>query len=114
MSAEAQSVQFKSSPFWRLMPAGMRKRWWLFRPFDWIARHWPTGNRGGLLVIRMDGIGDMVLFRNSLDHYAAAFGVAKSDITVLGCESWGPVADQVFAGYRVGIAPRRQKRRFVY
>ncbi|MBT3658207.1 MAG: glycosyltransferase family 9 protein [Rhodospirillaceae bacterium] len=115
MSAEAQSVQFKSSPFWRLMPAGMRKRWWLFRPFDWIARHWPTGNRGGLLVIRMDGIGDMVLFRNSLDHYAAAFGVAKSDITVLGCESWGPVADQVFAGYRVvTINEHKYARRAFY
>jgi len=49
----------------------------------------------------MDGIGDMVLFRRALDSYAEAFAVATSEITVLGCDSWAPIADQVFAGYRV-------------
>ncbi len=88
--------------FWRLLPSGMRRRWWLFRPLDLIARHFPTVRpRKGMLVVRMDGIGDMVLFRRTLDHYAAAFGVDKSDITILGCESWGRIADTVFAGYRV-------------
>ena len=48
----------------------------------------------------MDGIGDMVLFRKALDAYAEALGVAREDITVLGCASWAPIADIVFADYR--------------
>ena len=49
----------------------------------------------------MDGIGDMVLFRPSLDHYAKALGAEKDDITVLGCDSWGPITDAVFGEYKV-------------
>jgi ADP-heptose:LPS heptosyltransferase len=100
--AGAPARRFQAGAFWRAMPAGMRRRWWVFRPLDLIARHWPVfRKRRGVLVVRMDGIGDMVLFRRALDHYAAAFGVDKSDITVLGCESWGKLADEVFPGYRV-------------
>jgi len=96
------SRSFRATAFWRALPAGMRRRWWMFRPFDVIARHWPVFRKpSGVLVVRMDGIGDMVLFRLALDHYADAFGVGKDGITVLGCESWGKLADQVFAGYRV-------------
>lgn len=98
----ADRPQVRVSAFWRMFPAGMRRRWWMFRPFDLIARHFPVfKRRRGLLVVRMDGIGDMMLFRQSLDHYADAFGVDLADITVLGCESWKPIADTVFAGYRV-------------
>tara|TARA_E500000331_G_scaffold358558_1_gene426615 strand:+ start:2817 stop:3938 length:1122 start_codon:yes stop_codon:yes gene_type:complete len=80
----------------------MRKRWWLFRLFDRVARDWLIMRlRRGLLVIRMDGIGDMVIFRNSLDDYSEAFGVKISEITILGCNSWGSVAQQIFEGYRV-------------
>ena len=94
--------RFAANAFWRALPAGMRRRWWMFRPLDLIARHWPVlRKRRGVLVVRMDGIGDMVLFRRALDHYAEAFGVDKSEITVLGCESWGTLKDQVFQGYRV-------------
>jgi len=94
--------QFKRSAFWRLLPAGMRKRWWMFRPLDLIARYWPVFKpQKGILVIRMDGIGDMVLFRRSLDRYAEIFGTIKSDITILGCKSWEGLADEVFSGYRV-------------
>jgi len=94
--------RFEASRFWRALPSGMRRRWWLFRPLDLIARHWPLFKpRRGVLVIRMDGIGDMVLFRRALDHYAESFGVDRSDISVLGCASWGPIADTVFEGYRV-------------
>jgi len=90
------------SAFWRMFPAGMRRRWWMFRPFDLIARHFPVFKpRRGLLVVRMDGIGDMMLFRQSLDHYADAFGVSRADITVLGCDSWKPIAANIFADYRV-------------
>ena len=80
----------------------MRRRWWLFRLFDLFCRYVPVFKlRRGLVVIRMDGIGDMVLFRQSLDHYADAFSVDKSEITVIGCKSWQSIADEVFAGYRV-------------
>ncbi len=97
-----QSPRFKTTAFWRMLPVGMRRRWWLFRLFDLAARRWPAFRpRRGLLVIRMDGIGDMVLFRASLDHYAEAFGVAPDDITVLGCDSWSSIATELFAGYRV-------------
>jgi ADP-heptose:LPS heptosyltransferase len=98
------SRRFAATAFWRMLPAGMRRRWWMFRPFDLIARHWPVFRKPrGLLVVRMDGIGDMVLFRRALDHYAEAFGVDKSEITVLGCESWRALVGDVFAGYRVVV-----------
>jgi ADP-heptose:LPS heptosyltransferase len=94
--------QFRKTAFWRALPAGMRRRWWMFRILDLIARHWPVFKKPrGVLVIRMDGIGDMVLFRQALDHYAGIFGVDKSDITVIGCTSWGTLTDVVFEGYRV-------------
>jgi ADP-heptose:LPS heptosyltransferase len=87
-----------------LWPAGMRRRWWMFRPLDLLVRHWPVFKKPkGLLVVRMDGIGDMVLFRRTLDHYAEAFGVEKKDVTVLGCASWGGVTKEIFQGYRVRV-----------
>ena len=96
------SNPFVTSAFWRMFPAGMRRRWWWFRAFDLMARHWPVFKpRRGLIVVRMDGIGDMVLFRSSLDHYAEAFKVDQSEITVVGCNSWKALAEQVFEGYRV-------------
>jgi ADP-heptose:LPS heptosyltransferase len=96
--------RFVTSRFWRTLPAGMRRRWWMFRPLDLVARHWPVfARRRGMLVVRMDGIGDMVLFRNTLDHYAEAFGIDAADITVLGCASWGSIAGEVFAGYRLRL-----------
>jgi len=80
----------------------MRRRWWLFRFFDLIAKYIPVfHSRQGVLVVRMDGIGDMVLFRTSLDHYAEVFGVEKSDITVLGCESWDAITSEVFKDYKI-------------
>ncbi|MBL6957685.1 MAG: glycosyltransferase family 9 protein [Rhodospirillales bacterium] len=101
---ETPGHRFVTSTFWRSFPAGMRRRWWLFRPFDFFVRRFPTfRRRRGVLVIRMDGIGDMVLFRNTLDHYAEIFGVDNSEITVLGCTSWGSITDEVFKGYRVRV-----------
>lgn len=99
---DASRPRVSVSAFWRMFPAGMRRRWWMFRPLDLIARHFPVFRSArGVLVVRMDGIGDMMLFRQSLDHYAEAFGVDKADITVLGCDSWKPIAGNVFDGYRV-------------
>lgn len=81
---------------------GMRRRWWLFRPGDWIARFLPVLKpKRGLMIVRLDGIGDMVLFRPALDSYAEAFGVSRSDITIIGCKSWAGLTDIAFAGYRV-------------
>jgi len=51
--------------------------------------------------VRMDGIGDMVLFRRSLEHYGQVLGLSPSEITILGCKSWGAVAAEIFAGYRL-------------
>ncbi|CAA7627008.1 glycosyltransferase family 9 protein [Magnetospirillum sp. SS-4] len=74
----------------------------MFRPIDALVALWPVRRRRrGLLVVRMDGIGDMVMFRAALERYPDAFGVAKSDITVLGCNSWKSLADEVFAGFTV-------------
>ena len=102
MSCGLLVSRFRRSIFWRLMPAGMRKRWWLFRPLDLIARYWPVLKQPrGVLVVRMDGIGDMVLFRRSLDHYSEIFNVASSEIIIIGCESWGALAEEVFRDYRV-------------
>lgn len=85
-----------------LAPRGMRRRWWLFRPIDALVALWPAPRaKKGVLVVRMDGIGDMVMFRSALEHYPDAFGVAKSDITVLGCHSWRSLAEHAFAGFRV-------------
>ncbi len=112
----AAPVSVVAGGFWRLLPAGMRRRWWLFRGFDRAARNrMILRPRQGLLAIRMDGIGDMVLFRNSLDDYADAFGQPPSQITVLGCKSWAPVANEVFAGYRViAIDEHRYARNLLY
>ncbi|WP_239988481.1 glycosyltransferase family 9 protein [Paramagnetospirillum kuznetsovii] len=86
----------------RGFPRGMRRRWWLFRPIDALVALWPVRRRRkGVLVVRMDGIGDMVMVRAALEHYPAAFGVDKSDITILGCQSWKSLADVIFAGFKV-------------
>ena len=101
-SPSAVSVSVKSNAFWRWFPLGMRRRWWLFRLFDIFCRYVPIfKNRRGLAIIRMDGIGDMVLFSQSLDYYAEAFSIDKSEITIIGCNSWQSIAAEVFAGYGV-------------
>ena len=70
--------KFNVSQFWRCFPAGMKKRWWLFRLTDLMSIYWPLfKTRVGLVVVRMDGIGDMVLFRNSLDYYGEIFGFSE-------------------------------------
>ena len=93
---------YKTSWFWRVFPSGMRRRWWLFRLADIIAKNWPVFSaKQGLLVVRMDGIGDMVLFKQSLEHYASTFRVQKKQITILGCKSWESVADKIFGNYKV-------------
>jgi ADP-heptose:LPS heptosyltransferase len=66
-----------------------------------MARLWPVWRRPrGVLVIRMDGIGDMVLFQGAFRHYPEALGVARSEITVLGGRSWASLAETVYPGCR--------------
>ena len=77
------------------------RRWWLFRPFDLLARLWPVWRKPkGALVIRIDGIGDMVLFHSVFRHYPAALGLPSAEITLLGCASWASLAPQLFPGCR--------------
>jgi ADP-heptose:LPS heptosyltransferase len=112
----ATPTTVETSAFWRLLPAGMRRRWWLFRWTDALQRmRTLTRARKGVLVIRMDGIGDMVLFRNSLDDYAEAFDVPKAQIFILGCKSWVSVADPLFDGYHLmAIDEHKSARRLLY
>jgi len=114
--SDSPAPRFQTNAFWRTLPAGMRRRWWFFRLFDLLARFWPVfKKRRGLVVVRMDGIGDMVLFRNSLDAYSEAFGIDAKDITVIGCNSWAGIADQLFDGYRVlPINEHRYAKRPLY
>lgn len=85
-----------------LFPKGMRRRWWFFRPIDALVALCPAPRRKkGVLVVRMDGIGDMVMFRSALDHYPEALGVDAGEITVLGCNSWRSLAEFAFAGFNV-------------
>lgn len=99
-----------------LFPAGMRRRWWLFRPIDALVALWTAPRvKKGVLVVRMDGIGDMVMFRRALEHYPQALGVDKADITVLGCNSWKGLADQVFPGFKfVAIDEHAYEKKWLY
>lgn len=99
-----------------LAPTGMRRRWWLFRPIDALVALWPVrGKRKGVVVVRMDGIGDMVMFRRALDHYPAAFGVDRSEITVLGCNSWRGLGPEVFDGFNlVTIDEHAYEKKWLY
>jgi len=82
-------------------PGPLPRRWWLFRSFDLLARLWPVWRkRQGVLVVRIDGIGDMVLFHGAFAHYAQVLSVARCDITLLGCASWASLAPQLFPGCR--------------
>jgi len=86
----------------KMFPKGMRRRWWLFRPIDALVALWPAPKiKRGVLVVRMDGIGDMVMHRAALDHLAGVLGVLQDEITVLGCNSWKGLVDRIFQGYRV-------------
>ncbi len=116
LSGLEQAKMRFSRLFPRLFPFGMRKRWWLFRPIDLVVALTPGRSpKRGLLIVRMDGLGDMALFRRCLDHYPRVFGFAKEEITVLGCHSWRKLADVVFAGYRVvTIDEARFEKRFLY
>ncbi|HXE27643.1 MAG TPA: glycosyltransferase family 9 protein [Stellaceae bacterium] len=77
------------------------RRWFLFYPLDLLARFWPVfGKPRGVLVVRIDGIGDMVLFHPAFAHYAQALGVAPSEITILGCQSWAALAPKFFPGIK--------------
>jgi ADP-heptose:LPS heptosyltransferase len=77
------------------------RRWWLFRPIDLLARLWPVGRqRRGVLLVRIDGIGDMAMFQGAFEHYASALDVRPDEITLLGCRSWASLAPALFPGCR--------------
>lgn len=99
-----------------LFPKGMNKRWWLFRPIDLLVFLLkPRRSKRGLLVVRMDGLGDMILFRRALDYYPQAFNIAKSDITILGCNSWRTLAPYIFEGFNIAtIDEHAFEKKFTY
>ena len=85
-----------------ILLGGMKKRWWLFRPVDlFISLCSPKKKKQGLLIVRMDGLGDMVLFRRALERYPKIFNLKKEEITILGCDSWKSVATDIFKRYNV-------------
>lgn len=91
MSANAASPGTRRKP----------RRWLLFRPLDLLARLRPVWRRKrGVLVVRIDGIGDVVLFHGAFAHYTAALGLEAREITVLGCKSWASLAPVFFPGAR--------------
>jgi len=85
-----------------ILLSGMKKRWWLFRPVDLLVSLCsPKKEKKGLLIVRMDGLGDMVLFRRVLERYPKIFHLKKKEITILGCNSWRSVVTDIFKGYNV-------------
>lgn len=96
-------------------PRGMRKRWWMFRPIDWLCACLPRRRGGGLLLVRMDGIGDMALFQPYVDAYREALGYGREQTTILGCDSWRTLGPALFPGYRLQtIAEKRFEKSFLY
>lgn len=71
--------------------------------------------RKGLVIVRMDGIGDMALFRSSLDHYETTFETNKRNITIVGCKSWSSLSEELFRGYKViGINEHNYAKNLFY
>jgi ADP-heptose:LPS heptosyltransferase len=103
----------KRLPF---LPKGMNNRWWQFRIIDLITSiKRSRKSKKGLVVIRMDGLGDMILFRQSLDYYCEAFSLTPEDITILGCNSWRTLSDTIFKEYNVvTINEHAYERKFSY
>lgn len=99
-----------------LFPKGMGGRWWLFRCIDCIVfllrRRKP---RQGLLILKIDAIGDLILFLPVLNDYLEAFKVDKSRVTIVGHDSWQSLAKTLLQGYRVvTLSPRAYERQFWY
>jgi ADP-heptose:LPS heptosyltransferase len=92
------------------------RRWWLFQPLDLLARLWPVWRRrSGVLVVRLDGIGDMVMAHGALCRYGEALGIAPGEITILGCDSWASVASALYRGFRFrAIAEHAYERNPLY
>jgi len=93
----------------------MRKRWWMFRPIDWLCACLPRRRGGGLLIIRMDGIGDMALFQPYATAYAQALGYTPETTTILGVDSWRQLAPRLFPRFRVEtLSLKRYEKKFLY
>lgn len=103
-------------PMLSLFPRGMNKRWWLFRPIDCLLFFKKSRRpKRGLLVVRMDGLGDMILCRAALEHYPRIFNLPKNEITILGCDSWKSLAPEIFNGFNVvTIDEHAFEKRFFY
>jgi len=92
------------------------RRWAMFRLTDALAARMPAPRqKKGVLILRMFGIGDALLFRAVLEKYAEALNVPLSDITILGATGWQAVADLFFRDVKtILIDERRFGRNFAY
>ncbi len=109
-----------SKIFQVVFPTGMRKRWWLFRPIGWLTAAstilgplWTK--KKGTLIVRIDGLGDMAIFRPFLDFYPDALQTTPQNITILGCHSWKTLAPHLFKEYKVvTLDEHKFEKRFFY
>lgn len=93
---------------------GMRKRWWLLRPVDWLYALLPRRTGGGLLLVRMDGIGDMTLFQPYATAYCRALGFTPETTTILGIDAWKQLAPRLFPGFRIDIISERKYEKSLF
>jgi hypothetical protein len=85
------------------------RRWPLFRLIDALVAAMSTPRRRqGVLVLRMFGIGDALLFRAVVAAYAEALGVPLEALTVLGSTAWRPVAELYFRDVKIELIDERR------
>ncbi len=91
------------------------RRWWMFRLSELLISCIPyKKQKNGVLILRMFGIGDALIFRTVLEKYAEALGVPLSGITILGSAAWC-AAVPFFNGVNIElIDERRFARRLFY
>jgi glycosyltransferase involved in cell wall biosynthesis len=91
------------------------RRWPMLRLADALVARVPAPkNKHGVLILRMFGIGDALLFRATLEQYAEALDVPLSEVTVLGSIAW-QAADLFFGDVKTEfINERRFARNFPY
>ncbi|HUC62831.1 MAG TPA: glycosyltransferase family 9 protein [Alphaproteobacteria bacterium] len=70
----------------------------------------PAAKRG-VLVLRLFGIGDALLFRAAVERYAEAIGVPLDELAILGSTAWAPVAPLFYRGLRVELIDERRMAR---
>jgi hypothetical protein len=85
------------------------KRFYLFRLVPYILKLIPgPRQKKGVLVIRLMGMGDTLIFRAVLDLFPPVFQCAQEDMTILGATTWASLKDFAFKGYTVEFIDERK------